>query len=73
MAIVPDSKNWTWVFERACPECGFDSGEVAYEDITELIRADVDSWTGVVHRPDARGRARLRSEGSLFTVDTLAR
>ena len=24
MPIVPDDKNWTWVLERACPECGFD-------------------------------------------------
>ena len=22
MPIVPDDKNWTWVLERACPECG---------------------------------------------------
>ena len=24
MPIVPDDKNWTWVLERPCPECGFD-------------------------------------------------
>jgi hypothetical protein len=23
-AITPDTKDWTWVLERACPECGFD-------------------------------------------------
>ena len=21
---VPDTKDWTWVLERPCPECGFD-------------------------------------------------
>ena len=25
MTIVPDTKNWTWVLERPCPECGFDA------------------------------------------------
>ena len=24
--IVPDGKDWTWVLERPCPECGFDAG-----------------------------------------------
>lgn len=23
-ALPPDDKNWTWVIEQACPECGFD-------------------------------------------------
>ena len=25
MPIVPDDKDWTWVLERPCPECGFDA------------------------------------------------
>ncbi|WP_458689292.1 hypothetical protein [Nocardia tengchongensis] len=25
MPIVPDAKDWTWVLERTCAECGFDS------------------------------------------------
>jgi len=24
MPIMPDTKDWTWVLRRACPECGFD-------------------------------------------------
>ena len=24
--IEPDTKDWTWVLERPCPECGFDAG-----------------------------------------------
>ena len=23
MPIVPDDKDWTWVLERRCPQCGF--------------------------------------------------
>ena len=28
MPIVPDDKDWTWVLERPCPECGFDAATV---------------------------------------------
>ena len=24
---MPDDKNWTWVLERRCPDCGFFAGE----------------------------------------------
>ena len=23
MTIEPDTKDWTWVLDRPCPECGF--------------------------------------------------
>ena len=29
MSIEPDTKDWTWVLERPCPECGFDAAAVA--------------------------------------------
>ena len=36
--ITPDTKDWTWVLERPCPECGFDPATVAdtatYDDPT---------------------------------------
>lgn len=38
-AIVPDDKNWTWVLERACPECGFDPVAHPRERIGAEIRA----------------------------------
>ena len=22
MPVVPDTKDWTWVLQRRCPECG---------------------------------------------------
>ncbi|HEX6658909.1 MAG TPA: hypothetical protein VF065_12545 [Ilumatobacter sp.] len=28
MAIVPDDKNWTWVLERPCPDCGLETSTV---------------------------------------------
>jgi len=33
MSIEPDTKDWTWVLERPCPECGFDATAIA---VTEL-------------------------------------
>lgn len=56
MPIVPDTKNWTWVLERACPECGFDAGGVAFDDIPRLTRANVAAWAPVLQRDDVRER-----------------
>ncbi len=52
MPIDPDTKNWTWVLERACPDCGFDSSAVHYDDIPDLIRADIERWDAVLRRDD---------------------
>ncbi|MDV7263561.1 DinB family protein, partial [Rhodococcus oxybenzonivorans] len=56
MAITPDTKNWTWVLERACPDCGFDSAEVRYTDIPDLVRANAAAWVPVLERPDVAVR-----------------
>ncbi|RFA23403.1 DinB family protein [Subtercola boreus] len=50
MAIVPDTKNWTWVLERECPECGFDSSATAATDVPSLIRQNVVAWPAVLER-----------------------
>ena len=42
MPIVPDDKDWTWVLERPCPECGFDASTLAPESIAPLLRANAD-------------------------------
>jgi hypothetical protein len=56
MPIVPDTKNWTWVLERACPECGFDASSVAFGDIPRLTRENVAAWMPVLERDDVRER-----------------
>jgi hypothetical protein len=38
--IVPDDKNWTWVLERPCTECGFDASSIDPADVSEMIRAN---------------------------------
>ncbi|EID77198.1 hypothetical protein W59_25260 [Rhodococcus opacus RKJ300 = JCM 13270] len=56
MAITPDTKNWTWVLDRACPDCGFDSAATRYEDIPALVRVNVEAWSPVLTRPDVTVR-----------------
>lgn len=56
MPIVPDTKNWTWVLDRPCPECGYDAAAVSFRDVPALIRANAAAWTPVLARDDVRVR-----------------
>ncbi|HEY4270267.1 MAG TPA: DinB family protein [Galbitalea sp.] len=56
MPIVPDTKNWTWVIERPCAECGYDSSEHPDSSIAAAIRRNASAWPAVLARPDARVR-----------------
>ncbi len=44
MPIVPDTKNWTWVLDERCPECGFDAAAVDLERMADLVRANAAEW-----------------------------
>jgi hypothetical protein len=48
VAIVPDTKDWTWVLERTCAECGFDTRTVQRAAIPALIRENAASWRAVL-------------------------
>lgn len=54
--IVPDTKNWTWVLERACPECGMDTSRFGFRDLPDLIRTNAAAWPAVLERADVRER-----------------
>ncbi len=56
MAIVPDDKDWTWVLDRPCPECGFEASAVAVTEVAAALRATVDDYTAALARPDATRR-----------------
>jgi DinB superfamily len=59
MTDVPgDDKDWTWVLERRCPECGFEAGAVDVGQIPELVRGNARSWQEVLAAPTARQRPR---------------
>lgn len=56
MAIEPDTKDWTWVLEQACPECGFDPAGVEVRDLPDLIHENTRGWYGALDGPDAAVR-----------------
>jgi hypothetical protein len=56
MAIVPDDKDWTWVLERPCDECGFDAASVGATDVADLLRENARAWRPLLDRPDVRQR-----------------
>lgn len=52
----PDEKDWTFVLERACPECGYLAAEVDAHDLPGLVRAATAPWAEVLARPDVATR-----------------
>lgn len=57
-AIIPDTKDWTWVLQRACPECWFDPGTIDVDRVPELVTANAAAWRDVLARPDVAQRPR---------------
>lgn len=55
-AIVPDEKDWTWVLERPCPECGCIAAEVDSNQIAGMVLALTAPWPDLLERADVRDR-----------------
>lgn len=57
MGIEPETKDWTWVIDRRCDECGFDASTTAATEVAGLIRDNAAAWrplldrAGVTERP----------------------
>ncbi len=56
MTIPPDTKNWTWVLLRACPECGFDASTFRCQDVAAALRVNASSWGPLLGSDTARRR-----------------
>lgn len=56
--IEPDTKDWTWVLSRPCPECGFDPSAVPNTDVAGRIRRDAAQWPHRLGEPGAAARPR---------------
>jgi len=56
--IVPDTKDWTWVLDRACPDCGFDAAEVPTGSLAERVRRSAAPWPALLADPSAATRHR---------------
>ena len=55
-ALTPDTKDWTWVIERGCPECGFTPP--APTEVAARTEATIARWVAVL----AAGDAAMRTE-----------
>jgi hypothetical protein len=63
VAIEPDDKDWTWVLERPCPECGLDASTVRAVAVAELLRTNAGAWTRLlVAAPPGELRRRPRDD-----------
>jgi hypothetical protein len=58
MPITPDTKDWTWVLERPCEQCGFDATQFARETISDATREDSKAWIPILEREDVKVRPR---------------
>jgi hypothetical protein len=58
MPIVPDTKDWTWVLTRPCPECGLDLSGVAPGDVAALMAANAEEWRAVLAEDEEHVRTR---------------
>jgi hypothetical protein len=48
MAITPDDKDWTWVLERPCSSCGYDSQAHDRSSLADLVRVNGAKWTALL-------------------------
>jgi DinB superfamily len=62
MTLVPDTKDWTWVLEKACPECGFDTRTVTRAALPGLLRENAAAWGALLDEQGERTSVRPSSE-----------
>jgi hypothetical protein len=56
MPITPDTKNWTWVLDEICPECGYDAAAVDLAKMADLVRSNAAEWPPLLAADAARVR-----------------
>ncbi|OLT52088.1 DinB family protein [Cellulosimicrobium sp. CUA-896] len=54
--VPADTKDWTWVLSRPCPECGFVAAEVTPDRVGAAVRDAVPRYVRVLARPGVRER-----------------
>ena len=56
--IEPDTKDWTWVLDETCPECGFSARTFPVEQVAETIRETAAAWVEILSGLEAEVRRR---------------
>ncbi|MDT0203360.1 DinB family protein [Nocardioides sp. AE5] len=54
--IEPETKDWTWVIDRACDDCGFDGPGTPPGEVASGVRANAEQWRTVLKGPDVARR-----------------
>lgn len=54
--IEPDTKDWTWVLRRPCPDCGYDAASPRRAELGDLVRANAATWPPLLASPGAAER-----------------
>jgi hypothetical protein len=56
MPIEPDTKDWTWVLDRTCPECGFDVQAFPRDELGAMLRDNATLWDDLLTHPQVKER-----------------
>lgn len=56
MDIIADKKDWTWVLERSCPDCGFTAAQATPATAATMIPVLLPRWQAALRRPDVEER-----------------
>ncbi len=56
--LEPDTKDWTWVLDRPCEECGLEVATVERHDLPGALRANARVWLALLADPGAAVRTR---------------
>ncbi|WP_354002635.1 DinB family protein [Ruania halotolerans] len=54
--ITPDTKDWTWVVDRRCPDCGAEVGVLDLTQIPGALRTQLEVWPVVLQRTEVAER-----------------
>ncbi len=56
VAPPPDDKDWTFVLDTPCAECGYLGSAVPLDELPDRIRAATAPWPAILSRPDVAVR-----------------
>jgi DinB superfamily len=56
MPIIPEDKDWTWVLDNPCPECGFEPSTTDPGTVPATVLDMLPRWRTVLQRTDAAVR-----------------
>jgi hypothetical protein len=55
-AIPHENKDWTWVLQRPCPDCGFDTTDHPGAKVPAVLHAAVERWSNLLAAPGVEDR-----------------